>query len=104
MHIEKDYRKLYRKYKNKYLNLKSQIKIDNADTHREFWVGPFGVLVPNNIKWVVASDGFNKLNIKGFQTEMGMPNAPYIDETIYRQKYATYNPTNGYWYYNVPIN
>lgn len=42
-------------------------KDEDADN---FWTGPYGVLVPTEIRSVVAEDGLNSVDIDGFETEM----------------------------------
>lgn len=66
--------------------------------HDEYWVGPYGVLVSNNIMCVVAQDGYNNMRSDGSETFMYKNNAPLMTEAIYKQKYATY--INGKYYYD----
>lgn len=64
------------------------------------WTGPYGILVPNEVNYIMAKDGYNTLRCNGGQTEMFMENAPEMNEEIYKKKYATYNSIDNKWYYN----
>jgi len=59
----------------------------NPQTH---WVGPYGMLVPNSVNMVTATDGFNTRYKDGGETEMGMLNPPKMDKNIYLSKYAEF--------------
>ena len=61
-----------------------------------FWKGPYGVLVPNHIEAVVASDGGNTRYKSGAETEMGCMFE--MNEKLYKEKYAI-KKEDGKWYY-----
>jgi len=62
-----------------------------------YWIGPYGVLIPNNIDSVIARDGGNILYKNGSQTNklhyLGM------NEKEYKESYAKFNPKDEKWYY-----
>lgn len=64
----------------------------------DYWSGPYGVRVPNSVKYVVASDGYNSRYKDGSETEMCMINAPPMNQHIYRQTYAELRD-DGFYYY-----
>ncbi len=63
-----------------------------------YWIGPFGVLVANNINSVVAEDGGNTLHKNGSMTKMCCMDR--ISKETYLEKYATRNKSDNKWYYN----
>ena len=81
----------YQKYKRKYLRQKQSINTN-------YWIGPYSVLVPSKISYVVASDGCNTLYQTGEQTERGCLGI-IMNEEIYKKKYAIYNPNHKLWFY-----
>ena len=67
----------------------------------KYWEGPYGVLVPLDVKRVVADDGHNTLYQDGSQTERGIIRSEPYGEKEYKEEHATYNSGNGKWYYKV---
>jgi len=65
-----------------------------------YWNGPYGVLVPNEIGCVVASDGYNNMVKDGSCTEMGCLNPNPISAKIYQNKYATFDEASGKWFHD----
>lgn len=61
------------------------------------WVGPYGVMIPNEITSVGAGDRRNILCSNGGVTEMTSIR-PYTEEE-YKKRYANYNPGDNMWYY-----
>lgn len=78
----------------------SNIIVDNENNNDGFWIGPYGVLIPNSIDSVVASDGGNTRFKTGGETEMGIFRDPPMNETIYKEKYAILDD-NGKYYYKI---
>ena len=72
-------------------------------TESTHWCGPYGILVPNHIKYVKSTDGANTLYPDGFETEMVSPEIHPTEEE-YKKKYASFNETDGRWYYKLPLN
>jgi len=64
----------------------------------EYWTGPYDVLVSNNIKSVVADDGYNTHYSNGSVTEMFMMNAPPMNAEIYKSKFCEFK--DGKYYYS----
>ena len=75
-----------------------------SDPVPNYWIGPYDVRVSNNIDSVVGSDGYNKRNKNGGQTEMFLYNAPPMNEAIYRQQYAELKNDGFYYYKEKSIN
>lgn len=67
-------------------------------TNNNYWNGPYGVLVPNDIEYVVASDGGNTRYKSGGETEMGVFLNPPMNAEIYKEKYATLGQDGKYYY------
>lgn len=62
-----------------------------------FWEGPYGVRVPNDIPSIWSADGVNYLTKRGFMSlVLGMNPPPTRDE--YLEKYATLD-ADGHYYY-----
>jgi hypothetical protein len=61
-----------------------------------YWLGPYGVLVPHTIDWVIAKDGVSMLHKSGIisKNKTHFP-GPTADE--YKYEYAEY--VNEYWIY-----
>ena len=68
---------------------------DNSD-NTDFWLGPYGIRVPNSVQWITDADGGNTLYKRGGSTEMYCPNPPTEEE--YKKKYCTLG-INGYYYW-----
>ncbi len=62
----------------------------------EYWVGPYGVKVPNEVTSVVAADGRNTLYKDGKQTEIYVKNPLTREE--YLKRYSFYSDECGYVY------
>lgn len=54
--------------------------------HNLYWLGPYQILVPYEIKSVVAADGSNSININGSQSELFVKNP--ISKEEYYQKHT----------------
>lgn len=67
-----------------------------------FWSGPFGVLVSNDIHSVVAKDEGNIIYKNGGCTEMYC--GPKLSEQEYKNKYCEYNFKDSLWYYKYQKN
>jgi len=67
----------------------------NMENH---WEGPYGMLVPNSVNYVIAEDGYNTHYKDGGVTEMYMTNAPKMNKDIYLAQYATFK-SDGYYYH-----
>jgi len=61
------------------------------------WVGPYGILVPNNCTYVKAEDGSNRHYSHGAITEKYVPEP--ITESQYKEKYATFDTKTNCWYH-----
>lgn len=66
------------------------------------WVGPYGILVPNNIFTVYAEDGSNIIGRDGDITEMVSINN--VSEEEYKEKYATFDSSTNNWYHTASNN
>lgn len=98
-------------YENVDLCMECVLKISNSPLKNtipnvltDYWNGPFGVRVPNNITYIIASDGYNTMYNDGIQTARLMSSPPQMNEAIYRQKFAELR-NDGYYYYkptNIP--
>ena len=64
-----------------------------------YWVGAYGILVPNHITSVVAEDGRNTLDIDGEKTQLNCLNRTMTEEQ-YKKLYATYDEESNNWFYN----
>ncbi|AYV86071.1 MAG: hypothetical protein Solivirus4_32 [Solivirus sp.] len=62
----------------------------------DYWVGPYGVKVPNEITSIKASDGGNILYKDGKETEMFVKRP--LTREQYLEKYAVYSEDCGYLY------
>ena len=60
-----------------------------------YWVGPFEVLVSNNVERVTAHDGRNTLNKDGSMTKMCFPS---LDKEEYLKRYAELRDDGLYYY------
>ena len=69
---------------------------DNKVVDTGFWTGPYGILVPNHIERIKASDGGNTLYKSGGSTEMNIPNP--LTEEEYKNKYCR-SGTDGEYYW-----
>lgn len=67
-----------------------------------YWIGPYGILVPNDVLYVVAADGINTLYIDGSETEMATDTP--LSEEEYKKLYARFDDVDNQWYstYKVP--
>jgi hypothetical protein len=66
----------------------------------DYWIGPYGIKVPNNINCVIAEDGHNILYKDGEQTQTGLmtfKNKPITKEQ-YLKEYADLN-NDGFYYW-----
>jgi len=61
------------------------------------WVGPYGILVPNQCTYVKAADGSNRHYSNGAVIEKHVPEP--ITESQYKEKYATFDATSNCWYH-----
>jgi hypothetical protein len=59
------------------------------------WVGPYGVLVPNDILTVMAADGHNRQDKNGIKTEKFVK--MHMTEELYKSMYAELR--DGFYYY-----
>ena len=57
-----------------------------------YWRGPYGCIVPFDLRSCVSSDGFNTLTREGFETEMYVSNPPSREEWLsrYTKEYGEY--------------
>ncbi len=68
-----------------------------------YWVGPYGILVPNHITYVKAEDGSNRHYSHGAITEKNITKP--ITESMYKDKYAIFDAETNSWYHiddNIP--
>lgn len=76
---------------------------DNTSTPNKittgYWLGPANVLVPDSISEVVDFDQCNMVDRDGQTTEMECDDNNVLSVEEYRNKYAIYNTTDGFWYY-----
>ena len=90
-------------YKNKYAEFNTEDGFwywkTKDSMENDYWLGPYDIRVPNSIKFVTASDGYNTLFSDGNETEIFRPNAPTLSEDEYKNKYAQFNAKDGYWYW-----
>ncbi len=66
------------------------------------WVGPYSILVANNIQSVVAEDGHNTLDKNSGSTERGLVGVNNMTKQIYLAKYAEFG-SDGYYYYKSRV-
>jgi len=64
-----------------------------------YWIGPYGVLIPNKLNGVISEDGYNIRYKTGYCTQRFYINPKPISAEIYQKKYAEYNNESGLWYY-----
>lgn len=64
----------------------------------EYWIGPYGILIPDTIKSVIDIDGINTIYKDGSSTEISN-GGKVISEQIYKDRYTIYNSDDGKWYY-----
>ncbi len=62
-----------------------------------YWVGPAGVLIPNDIECVTAIDGCNNICKNGGGTHNWVPIEHRYTEKSYREKYAECREGVYYW-------
>jgi hypothetical protein len=86
--------------KEKVMKLKVNNRYFKMSTR--YWLGPYGIRIPNHIEIVTAADGGNMRYKDGGETEMGVMDPPTKDE--YLNKYAIlqrdgnyYWKEDGYW-------
>lgn len=65
----------------------------------KYWIGPFEILVSNDIGEVVDEDGYNSMYSDGSSTEQLMMDSPEMNETIYKHIYAKFNESDQQWYH-----
>ena len=63
---------------------------------RLYWIGPYGLLIPVNIRWATASDGGNKCSRDGCQTEMWC--GPEMTREAYLSKYGRQSEDGNYYF------
>ena len=56
----------------------------------KYWVGPYGVLVPDYTDRIVASDGYNTQYKDGSVTERGCLNPKPMNQEIYKKMFSSY--------------
>ena len=56
-----------------------------------YWIGPYGVYVPNDIIHVIAEDGHNSTSKYGGTTERGRFGCIEMTKEIYLNSYAKYD-------------
>lgn len=62
-----------------------------------FWIGPYGIYVPDDIDSVIDMDGKNFINKHSFLTTNELS---ILNEDEYKKKYAVKNTVDQKWYYN----
>lgn len=62
-----------------------------------YWVGPYGILVSNDIDHIIATDGCNVVDKIGHTTKMRASNP--ISKKTYIEKYARLSNDGKYYYY-----
>lgn len=63
-----------------------------------YWIGPYSVLIPNNIYFVIAEDGISTIDKWGGCTDM------YYQKSITKDEYISkycYMGDDGKYYYDV---
>lgn len=63
----------------------------------KYWIGPYGVRIPNNIYFVVAKDGENTVDKWGGSTSTYCTSI--LTKNQYINKYCYYG-NDGYYYYD----
>lgn len=63
-----------------------------------YWIGPYGILVPQSIDDVVDEDGVNILYKNGTKTKL-CANFSTMNSMSYKTKYAKFDMLNGHWIY-----
>lgn len=66
------------------------------DLQKSYWIGPYGVRVPMNIKEVYEADGYNKIGRDGGCTLMGVLNPMSPEQWL--ENYAEKKEDGYYWY------
>lgn len=66
------------------------------EINSDYWIGPYGIRVPNSVERVRAADGSNSRYKDGSETEMAVRNS--ITEDKYKSLYAELRD-DGFWYY-----
>ena len=67
----------------------------NKQTNK-FWIGPYGVRVPNEKNSIVGFDGVNYINKKGVMTKIFIHKP--ITKEQWMSKYAEMREDGNYWY------
>lgn len=67
----------------------------SQSSSNNYWLGPYGIRVPNHIQMIKDSDGGNTLYKDGGCTEMLILNPP--TEAEYKQKYCVLIDGHYYW-------
>lgn len=87
-------------------NYEGQFRYDKNTETTYYWVGPFNMLVPSRIRWVMTEDDTNIITLDGEVTEdqrIASSGSDDDDELLerkeYLEKYATQGQ-DGNWYYN----
>lgn len=62
-----------------------------------YWIGPYGIKIPQTIKFVISEDGTNYCFSDGSQTVFNYRTTKYMDEMKYKKKYA--HQKDGQWYW-----
>jgi hypothetical protein len=66
--------------------------------NKNYWIGPYEILVPNNVYFVIAEDGENTIDKWGGYTNL------YYGKSITRDEYIAkycYLGNDGNYYYDV---
>ena len=84
-----------------YANEEEEEEEEEAEEKKEYWMGPYDMRIPNAVKSVRWSDGYNTLtNHGGYQsvTEKYRSNNVKPTEKEYLETYATLGTDGFFWY------
>ena len=85
------------RYKEMYTTFNTNDGKWHYSHNNNYWVGPYGILVPNHIRDIVAKDGGNTLYKRGIVTQKCVRSK--MTEETYKKTYAKFNTKDGKWYY-----
>lgn len=86
-------------------NYEAQFRFDKSIETTYYWVGPFNMLVPSHIRWVMTEDDTNTITRDGEVTEEQRITTSdgeedeLLEKDEYLERYAIQGQ-DGNWYYN----
>lgn len=95
---ESEYKKRYAISMNGFYYYKERNSyVSKVNEKNDYWIGPYGIRVPNTIYFVVSKDGHGILNKSGGETKVNSLE-PDLTEMEYKEKFSK-RGKDGFYYY-----